>query len=72
LFCEECGQTVAEEALPLRCGISPQEMIVVLLSGSGLKATDKILQLRANPPAWGGGRQNKTAGRIMAWRFYCV
>ena len=37
LYCEECGQTVAEEALPLRCGIPPQETIVVLLFGSGLK-----------------------------------
>lgn len=30
--------------------ISAGETTVVLLSGSGLKATDKILQLRANPP----------------------
>ena len=30
--------------------IRPGETTVVLLSGSGLKATDKILQLRANPP----------------------
>ena len=31
--------------------VKPGETTVVLLSGSGLKATDKILQLRANPPA---------------------
>ena len=31
--------------------IRPGECTVILLSGSGLKATDKILQLRANPPA---------------------
>jgi threonine synthase len=30
--------------------IKPGENIVVLLSGFGLKATDKILHLRANPP----------------------
>ena len=30
--------------------IKPGEKTVVLLSGSGLKATDKILLLRANPP----------------------
>ncbi len=30
--------------------IRPNERTVVLLSGSGLKATDKILQLRADPP----------------------
>ncbi len=30
--------------------IKPDEYTVVFLSGSGLKATDKIMQLRANPP----------------------
>ena len=30
--------------------VSPQETTVVLLSGNGLKATDKIMQMRADPP----------------------
>ena len=53
LYAEPTSAVAAAGASQLlqKGAITPAECTVVLLSASGLKATDKILQLRDNPPA---------------------